>query len=72
LEQSIQDQTADEKRRILNWLSRMNHWNRQDDYFERAAEGTGQWFLNNLEFIYWLNGQNSLLWCPGDRIVPQP
>jgi hypothetical protein len=61
-----------EKRRkelyeILDWLSSLNFWAKQDDTFERREEGTGEWFLNDPKFQGWMKGDFEVLLCPGDR-----
>jgi hypothetical protein len=55
-------------RQIVNWLSDLNFWAKQDDTFERHEEGTGQWMLDDPQFQSWINGDTAVLWCPGDRI----
>ena len=57
----------DERRKILNWISKFNYWKDQVDYFARAEDGTGQWFLDSVEYRSWLDGGKRFLWCRGDR-----
>ena len=52
---------------IVNWLSPLNFWLKQNDTFERRQEGTGEWLLEHPEFRKWIEGENRALWCPGDR-----
>ena len=67
LEEIIQNPVMDERRRILNWISKFNYWKDQVDYFARAGEGTGQWFLDSVEFKSWIEGEKRFLWCRGGR-----
>jgi hypothetical protein len=52
---------------VLNWISKHNYWPTQIDLFDKAEEGTGEWFLNAPKFRNWVEGKNRVLWCPGDR-----
>ena len=61
------DAVTDERRQVLNWLSNLNYWNKQKDFFERTEPGTCQWFLDSAEFKAWMEGGKRVLWCPGDR-----
>ena len=63
----MQDQLS---RQIVNWLTPLNFWLKQDDTFERRQEGTGEWLLNDLAFQEWIKGDTKVLWCPGDRTFP--
>jgi hypothetical protein len=58
---------TDEHRKILNWISKRNYWTNQQDYFDRAENGTGKWVLDSVEFKEWIEGGNRFLWCRGDR-----
>jgi hypothetical protein len=57
----------DERRKILNWISKFNYWKDHVDYFARAGDGTGQWFLGSVEYKSWIEGGKRFLWCRGDR-----
>jgi hypothetical protein len=70
LEETIRNPAADERRKILNWLSKRNFWTNQLDYFARAEDGTGQWLLDSPEFKTWIAGEKQFLWCCGDRKTP--
>jgi hypothetical protein len=62
------DHIKEQKRQdILNWLSPLNFWPKQNDIFERRCKGTGEWLLGRPEFQKWIEGENPILWCPGDR-----
>jgi len=66
VERSIQNQN-DPLRGILNWFSQLNYWSQQNDNFERAEPGTGEWLLDDPKFESWIKGEARILWCPGDR-----
>ena len=54
-------------RKILNWLSPLEHCNKQRDIASKRHEGTGKWFLVSEKFTAWLSGSaDSVLWCPGE------
>lgn len=70
LEERLENPVPDERRKILNWLSKRNFWKNQIDYFARAEDGTGQWLLDSPQFECWVQkGGNRFLWCYGDRKV---
>ncbi|KAI9931069.1 hypothetical protein MW887_010726 [Aspergillus wentii] len=48
---------------ILNWITSVDYSRQQNDYFQKAQPGTGQWLLDSTEFQEWLEG--STLFCPG-------
>ncbi|KAI9861609.1 MAG: hypothetical protein M1813_005219 [Trichoglossum hirsutum] len=50
---------------IMEWLSPTDFPNLQHDIITRRQEGTGQWFLDSLEFKRWLRGSDKTLFCPG-------
>ena len=67
LDKIAQNPVTDERRKILNWLSKLKYWDKQKDIFGRTEPGTGQWFLDSVEFKDWMEGESRVLWCPGDR-----
>jgi hypothetical protein len=58
----------EESLKIIQWLSDLNFWKKQDDAFERAQEGTGDWLWSDPSFRSWIDGDTHVLWCPGDRM----
>ncbi|KAK7050660.1 ANK-REP-region domain-containing protein [Favolaschia claudopus] len=50
---------------ILNWLTTINFYERQDANFETWHKGTGYWFLSLPEFKSWLSNSEKVLWCEG-------
>ncbi|KAK7013936.1 ANK-REP-region domain-containing protein, partial [Favolaschia claudopus] len=56
---------AIKKNDIMDWLTTINFYQRQDTIFETWQEGTGQWFLSLPEFKNWLSNSERVLWCEG-------
>lgn len=61
-------QEQQQREAIIDWLSPLDFWTKQDDIFNRHQEGTGQWLLYSDEFRNWLSGTGNTLWCPGIRM----
>jgi hypothetical protein len=55
----------EERQTILGWLTLIDYAAQQSDYIKRRQPGTGQWFLNSLEFQTWLQADKQTLFCPG-------
>ena len=55
---------------ILDWLSPLNMYQRQQDTLSRRHGSTGSWLLSTEAFQNWVHseGSNRTLWCPGDRL----
>ncbi|KAK2790832.1 hypothetical protein FQN53_008656 [Emmonsiellopsis sp. PD_33] len=50
---------------ILKWLTDLEYSDKQNDFYSRRQEGTGQWLLDAPEFCTWVNKSNQTLFCPG-------
>ncbi|KAM0252823.1 hypothetical protein ACHAQJ_007562 [Trichoderma viride] len=50
---------------ILDWLTRTDYGPQQSDNFHRRQPETGNWFLESVEFQYWLATSKQSLFCPG-------
>jgi len=59
----------EKNQKIVNWLSPLNFWSKQNDTILQRQEGTGEWMLNHHYFRGWVNGDINVLWCPGARNV---
>ena len=59
---------SEEDRDIIEWLSPLNYWTKQNDIFDWRHEGTGEWLIRHPEFEKWIEGDTQVLWCPGNRI----
>ncbi|KAL6713765.1 hypothetical protein ACLMJK_008257 [Lecanora helva] len=53
---------------VLDWLSPLNMYQRQQDTLARRHGSTGTWLLSTDIFKDWVNnkGTRRTLWCPGD------
>ncbi|KAH8707494.1 hypothetical protein GQ44DRAFT_763661 [Phaeosphaeriaceae sp. PMI808] len=58
-------QDGDERKKILGWLPSTDYTDRQNALQRERHEGTGQWFLDTVEFRNWLHQKGSILFCPG-------
>lgn len=56
-----------EDRDVVNWLSPLDFFSKQNDALSRHEEGTGRWLLESNEFHSWLETAGRVLWCPGMR-----
>ncbi|KAJ6449260.1 hypothetical protein C8R45DRAFT_1045102 [Mycena sanguinolenta] len=60
-----QDIEPCERKRIIEWVSPLNFFVRQDDIFSTRQEGTGEWLLNEKQFKRWESSIGGVLWCRG-------
>ena len=53
---------------VLDWLSPLIMYQRQQDTLSRRHGNTGSWLLGEPNFKKWVNSETSdrTLWCPGD------
>ncbi len=56
---------SDRSVQLLDRLSSVNFWDKQQDVHIRAQKGTGTWILDDPTFKSWLAGQDGVLWCRG-------
>jgi hypothetical protein len=49
----------------MQWLSPSDFAAQQHDIISRKEEGTGQWFLDSVQFEAWQQGPKKILFCPG-------
>ncbi|KIM30816.1 hypothetical protein M408DRAFT_271003 [Serendipita vermifera MAFF 305830] len=61
-EEIIRDE---ERQKILDWLSPINFFARQDEIFSKRQADTGTWLLENDGFKKWKLGEEKMLWCSG-------
>ena len=54
---------------ILEWLSPLNMYQKQQDTISTRRGTTGSWLLRDPVFHKWIDDESSerTLWCPGDR-----
>ncbi|KAJ9492914.1 hypothetical protein VN97_g257 [Penicillium thymicola] len=65
VEKLVQHQDEEVRQKVLDWISPSNYATQQSDYINRREEGTGQWFLDSVEFHNWISGSKQTLFCPG-------
>lgn len=68
LRQARTEQQDSQVEAILDWLSPLNMYQKQQDILSRRHGDTGAWLLSNDAFQRWVNSEGSdrTLWCPGD------
>ncbi|KAJ7789811.1 hypothetical protein B0H14DRAFT_2535914 [Mycena olivaceomarginata] len=65
-EAEIWDQMEATKRQtIIEWLSPLNFFLRQQDISKTRQQGTGEWLLDDLKFNSWKSNPRQVLWCSG-------
>ncbi|KAF8198806.1 hypothetical protein K438DRAFT_1823723 [Mycena galopus ATCC 62051] len=62
---NTQDMEQSEREKIIDWLSPLNFFVRQDDIFITQQEGTGEWLLHEEQFKQWESSIGGVLWCHG-------
>ncbi|KAL7954774.1 ankyrin repeat-containing domain protein [Trichoderma compactum] len=59
-------ETAEERDKIIMWLSSLSFLTKQKDTYAKYHQGTGKWLLNSQSFQIWFNGNmNSTFSCRG-------
>ncbi|KAJ7044895.1 ankyrin repeat-containing domain protein [Mycena alexandri] len=54
-----------DRTRIIDWLSPINFFERQEDIFNAREPGTGDWLLADSRFKQWEASSGEILWCHG-------
>jgi hypothetical protein len=67
---TLKEERDEEIEKILCSLSNMNFKGVQIDVQSKCLPGTGQWIFKESKFDQWLNGDISVLWCPGMGMFP--
>ncbi|KAJ7117179.1 hypothetical protein C8R44DRAFT_926117 [Mycena epipterygia] len=57
--------TAEQRTKIIDWLSPINFFLRQADIASARQPGTGEWLLADSRFQQWESGSGRTLWCRG-------
>ncbi|KFY34436.1 hypothetical protein V494_06771 [Pseudogymnoascus sp. VKM F-4513 (FW-928)] len=65
VDQLNQRQDEQMRRAITDWLTLIDYSTQQSDIISKWQEGTGQWLLESIEFLQWLNQTNHTLFCTG-------
>ncbi|KAJ7108163.1 ankyrin repeat-containing domain protein [Mycena epipterygia] len=63
-EQQERNDVAEHKK-ILDWITPLNFFQRQADIFSTWQLGTGEWLLSDSLFKEWESGSKKVLWCQG-------
>jgi hypothetical protein len=64
----IEHSIAAKRDAIIEWLSPLNFFIRQQDISETRQPGTGEWLLDDLKFQDWKSNSGGVLWCSGIRM----
>jgi hypothetical protein len=56
---------SEERQKILDWISPVDHFTQQQDKISRRQAGTCNWFLESESYQTWLNTSGQTLFCPG-------
>ncbi|RSL74690.1 hypothetical protein CEP51_011483 [Fusarium floridanum] len=60
-----QTHAADQRLKILDWITPMSFVSDQQDHLDRLQPGTGQWLLDSPQFQAWTRWDFQTLYCPG-------
>ncbi|KAK3369418.1 ankyrin repeat-containing domain protein [Lasiosphaeria ovina] len=58
-------EAAEERSRVLDWVTTTDFALRQSDLSARRQAGTGQWLPQSAEFRTWIQAKGQTLFCPG-------
>ena len=61
------DVTEDERRDVLEWLSKVKYRDNHNFAKNDRFLGTGKWLLQKDAFDKWLKSESSILWVNGKR-----
>ncbi|KAJ7278295.1 ankyrin repeat domain-containing protein [Mycena rebaudengoi] len=64
-ERTETEHTAEERKKIIEWISLLNFFQRHDDILCARQEGTGLWLLEEAKFKDWVSGAGAIFWCHG-------
>lgn len=56
-----------ERQNVIQWLSPLNFFPKQDAFFGSRQDGTGQWLLSTSQMTKWESRPGENLWCFGMR-----
>ncbi|KAE9408023.1 hypothetical protein BT96DRAFT_59180 [Gymnopus androsaceus JB14] len=55
----------DEEEKIRGWLNAPNCFINFTSAVDKKAEGTGEWILNHMQYIKWIEETGGILWIQG-------
>ncbi|KAI9766644.1 MAG: hypothetical protein M1839_004799 [Geoglossum umbratile] len=58
-------QFSQQRREILDWLTRADYGAAHANSLKKRQPGTGKWFLQHQQFATWRSGDIQTLFCPG-------
>ncbi|KAE8322171.1 hypothetical protein BDV39DRAFT_210018 [Aspergillus sergii] len=58
-------QQEEQKQKIFSWLGALQFREQHVAILESVQSGTGGWFINHEVIKAWLEGETSMVWCPG-------
>ncbi|KAJ7483655.1 ankyrin repeat domain-containing protein [Mycena latifolia] len=64
-QKQISNQDTERQRKLLDWMSPLNFFQRQADVLSALQPGTGEWLLSNTVFQDWESGSGKVLFCRG-------
>ncbi|KAJ7266730.1 ankyrin repeat domain-containing protein [Mycena rebaudengoi] len=59
------EHAAAERKRIIEWISLLNFFQRHEDISCARQEGTCLWLLEEAKFKDWVSGAGAIFWCYG-------
>lgn len=65
LQQARHTMTTDGTHKILEWLTTMDYTSRHGNLTDETEPGTGQWFLESIEYVNWSTTSQKSLLCTG-------
>ncbi|KAJ7249822.1 ankyrin repeat domain-containing protein [Mycena rebaudengoi] len=55
----------EERDKVIEWVSPLNFFSRNEDIFHTRQDGTGMWLVNDIQFKDWVLSPGGTLWCYG-------
>ncbi|KAJ7210932.1 ankyrin repeat-containing domain protein [Mycena rebaudengoi] len=59
------DGAGQNEKKIIEWVSPLNFFSRNEDIFRACQDGTGTWLLDDIRFRDWVLSPGGTLWCYG-------
>lgn len=53
---------------LVNWLAPRDYTKEYPGFSDKAAQGTGRWFLESEPYASWRRRETRHLWCSGKRM----
>lgn len=65
IDQEEARERREERRAVLDWLTKLDYGPQYHDYLDKRQPGTGQWLLNSAEYTAWVAAGHPTLFCQG-------